>query len=488
MDFFSHSSLVQSFLFFFPSMQKLFLAFQAGLDRIISPFLRFPYGISLGSLFLTFLTLLFLEHPFLKSVILSFLLSSIFLCALFNGINYGMKQHPIQKQLIMQLILLALILKILLLFTFFDTVIVFPDEASTYHYAGELWYGIWNGEIQITNARLLNWINNPYGKFLGIVYYVFTPLLLVGKLFNIFFSIVTAFLLYLIAKEIFNKKVALLSFTLALFMPQMVFWTIPLLRESMMLLLLSITLWSFTKLTQQFNFSFVGLSLVTLYLIFEIRHYMAVMLFTFLLLICFITLFTKGKKHIFSSLVTVLLVAILFYFLYVGVQNAFRMPGRHIQVSTYFSFEALQGARHWISLGGGTLIQENARIDTLSNALQYLPTGWSYFFFAPFLWKFYNAKLFLYAILNIIEYFLFPFFLYGMVITARKYMKKAYPLFLYVLFISAFFALAEPNLGDLIRHKIQVSLFMLIFAAKGLINCSSRFTKRTVRKARKSTP
>ncbi len=79
-------------------------------------------------------------------------------------------------------------------------------------------------------------------------------------------------------------------------------------------------------------------------------------------------------------------------------------------------------------------------------------------------------------------YALFPFFIVGMIYTARKHLREALIIFFFVVQLTGFYGIFVGNVGTAHRQRTQVFVFYLIFTAAGLVyaRAKNRVGKDTI--------
>jgi len=113
----------------------------------------------------------------------------------------------------------------------------FADDRD-YHFAGKMLAGVMGfggGAME-----RLGIVSNPgYFYFVGVLYELFGDNTLVARVFNVFFSSLTAIVVYLIALELWDKRSAKLAGYLFALMPNMIFWSSLQFKDSLVILLLA---------------------------------------------------------------------------------------------------------------------------------------------------------------------------------------------------------------------------------------------------------
>lgn len=137
------------------------------------------------------------------------------------------------------------------------------------------------------------------------------------------------------------------------------------------------------------------------------------------------------------------------------------------------SLESLDRARRELAFGASAYHGE-ADVATLGGALSFLPVGLAYFLFAPAPWQVWNARQVLTLPEMLAWYALLPQVVAGFAFALRARAGAALPLATFALFATVSYALAESNLGTAYRHRAQVLVIFLVFAAIGLAHRRER--------------
>ena len=117
---------------------------------------------------------------------------------------------------------------------------------------------------------------------------------------------------------------------------------------------------------------------------------------------------------------------------------------------------------------GDSAYLEEADVSTPSAAARYLPVGLLYFLLAPAPWQLLSARQLLTLPEMLAWYALLPMVALGLVRGLRERFARALPLASYALLTTLSYALVEGNLGTAYRHRAQVLVALLVFAAVGL--------------------
>lgn len=157
---------------------------------------------------------------------------------------------------------------------------------------------------------LLNglWLYNDYPAFLGYLYVLTVPSMLVGQLFNVWLSAVTVGLVYLITREIgVSKKWAFITGLLVCFYPSYLFYGSLLLKDTATIFFAIFGLLLSIKMVKSFSWLNFALFFASLTALMHLRFYIGfALLFSFI--ICWFLLSSvKGKERFYLGLVIIFL-------------------------------------------------------------------------------------------------------------------------------------------------------------------------------------
>lgn len=165
------------------------------------------------------------------------------------------------KKIILGLLILGFVVRLIYILKFAPSDISIPSgDALGYHILAKnlLQYSQFAFEVGKPTAR-----REPlYPVFLAIVYRLFGESLFIARLSQVFINVVSIFLIYLIAKEIFDELTAVLSVAISSFWPNFIYFCGALLREIffMFFVLLEILmLIRCTKTQKTINYVFLGI-------------------------------------------------------------------------------------------------------------------------------------------------------------------------------------------------------------------------------------
>ena len=145
-----------------------------------------------------------------------------------------------------------------------------PDALGYDRAAWSLSAGWREGNSSIAAGGLAGYI-----YFVGAIYSIFGHTPIGAKIVNGFLGTLTVVFIYLIAREIYGKKVARTASLLAAFFPSLILWSALMLKDSLAGFLIIVIIWSTIKLHRQFLTRYVVVLVVGLACFTQIRFYLA---------------------------------------------------------------------------------------------------------------------------------------------------------------------------------------------------------------------
>ena len=303
---------------------------------------------------------------------------------------------------------------------------------------------------------------NGYTYFNAFFYSLFGYGPLVLKFINCLLGTASGILIFYIAKDIFNAKIARLSAIFVVFSPSLIRWSIDVLKDPMINFLIILFFWILIKLREKKWFYLIPSIFVVLIIkilgnpLYPILAFMLVFVF-------FMVLRSKPLKIV----VLIFLICSIILIFYLTDMNPRDQAQELLKKAAFYQKLQAQSDEAGYFLYGNTTITEG-RINLISLPLSYLK-GLSYALFSPFPWAM-TSHLQLFAYPQILLwYFLFPFVLIGVLLSLRYKIKGTLAVIVFIFLVSSLLALVEGNIGSVFRHRDWISPFFLIFAVTGLV-------------------
>ena len=339
-----------------------------------------------------------------------------------------------------------------------------PD-ATYYDYLGgaiaDSWWG--SGEEIILTSDRSGW-GMPY--FVAGIYFFIGQNVLTAQLIMSAFAAAAPVLGYFCALEIFkNTKVARYTTLLISFFPFMIVWTSQLLKESLTIFFLMLAFLATLKLQKRLTHKWGALLLISLVSLSTLRFYIFFIVLASILGGWVLSINVSVNTFV-NRLIVCIFIGIVFF--YLGVWSLSQQ-----QAEKYLSLERLQSSREWASKAAKSgFLRDNdyADVTTISGVISTLPRGIVTLYLAPFPWQFNDSIKHVIIMPDVILWWAsLPFIFVGVLYSLRYKFKEAIPILLFILTLSLSYAIYQGNLGTLYRQRIQIQVFLLIFAAAGLV-------------------
>ncbi|MBW3534813.1 MAG: glycosyltransferase family 39 protein [Gemmatimonadetes bacterium] len=304
------------------------------------------------------------------------------------------------------------------------------------------------------------------------LYSVFGFAPLAPKLINALLGTITALVAYRLGGDLVGEGGARTSALLVMLFPSLLLWSTQNLRDAPAILLLILLLWMALRLRVRPSPTRLLPLMALLALLFVVRDYMAVMVL-FALVGSF--MIARHRRLPVNLLMAgVLLGSAIF---------AYRTFGLGDGLLDSASFEMLNVQRQSMATGR-TAFAPEADISTPLRGLQFLPVGLAFFLLSPFPWQLGSTLSVMTLPEQILWYALLPMVAYGAWFLVRERFNRTAPTLLFLLLTMSIYALVEGNAGTAYRHRAQLVVFMLVFAAAGIEAWRARRGRTSARRRR----
>jgi len=338
-----------------------------------------------------------------------------------------------------------------------------PDE-TTYEFGGRGLARYWAGELFVMPLRFR--MDQPLGYYYlnAVGYYLFGDSEIPLKLVNAFVGAFCCRYVYRLARDLFGGAVATRATRLYAFFPSLVLWSALNIRDVWVVFLILFVSWKSHQVLQGYSHASLFGIVVGLYGVTHFRDY----LFYVVSLPPLIAALIGRRGNLGRNVILALLLGIGVLILIEG--GAGRGAEQHM------SLEALSEARRNLATGGSAFAEE-VDISTPGKALTFLPLGLAYFLFSPFPWQITSTLklLSLPEMLLIYGYTMAALRGFRYIVTHR--LRECLQIVLLTGLLTTSYALGEGNVGTLYRHRAQVMVFFLMFAAVGIEVRSTRAAK-----------
>lgn len=310
----------------------------------------------------------------------------------------------------------------------------------------------------------LEFSDKGYNIYLGFIYYLFGPQIIVPRLVNVLFSTVTVLLIYKIARQMTDEKTARFAGIMAMLLPNFLLYLGTHLKETLMLFLLVLALYQSVRIIKLGKRQVINLLLliIPVFLLFTFRTVLGAV--TFASFLAYALLFRSYSKKI-LNISAVVFVGLVFTVILlssdVGNEMAAYYEKRTNALSDNMQFRAArEGGNKFALLASAPLF--------LSIIIMAPFPSFVYVFEQDNLWMFLGANF----IRN-----LYAFFVIAGIIYSIRHKWREHSLLL-VFVLGYFGVLANSGFAISERFHLPVLPALVIFAATGVGAAkSTRWTK-----------
>ena len=344
-------------------------------------------------------------------------------------------------------------LAVLLEWTDFSTRLA-PDE-TTYEFSGRSLALYWAGEIFIKPMRFTQ--EQPLGYYYlnALGYYLFGQTEVPIKLANAFVGAFCCRYVYQLARDLFGASVAKRATRFYAFFPSLVLWSALNIRDVWVVFLILFVSWKSHQVLQGYSHTGLVGILAGLYGVTHFRDY----LFYVVALPPLLAVLIGRRGNLGRNVLLAFLVG-------VGVL-ALVESGAGRGAEEHMSLEALSEARRNLATGGSAFAEE-VDISTPGKAIGFLPLGLAYFLFSPFPWQITSTLKMLSLPEMLLIYLYTGAALRGFRYILTQRLRECLQIVVLTGLLTVSYALGEGNVGTLYRHRAQVMVFFLMFAAVGV--------------------
>jgi len=356
----------------------------------------------------------------------------------------------------------------------FDLVDFFAADSNTYDAFAMVLVNRWSGYGYYTrDVRFLgSWAHPGYIYFLAGIYYVTGHQMLAGQAINWIIGSMTSFLIFLIARKMFDRRVAVYSAIFAALMPGFVIWQSQLMKDPIIIFCLCLCIYSVMNLQEKFDLFYGLIWMATLIILFYFRIYL---------------LYIMGATSAVSLLLgqriglvpMIFIVAILFgSFAFIAQKSGFTERVTEVQErqlgkggDLFMRLDNIRKGQTGIGIrgGAGSSYLEGADISTPEKAVTFLPIGVIYLMLAPFPWMISNFRQAITLPEMLIWWYLIPSLIRGIVYGIKNRFSYISSPLLFSIGLTLMYALFQGNVGTAYRQRSQFFIFFFIFISAGLI-------------------
>jgi hypothetical protein len=347
-------------------------------------------------------------------------------------------------------VLMALLLHVL------STDNLFAPDQATYDTFGAWLSRYWSGETFVYPWKLLERGPKAYYYIVAVLYYVFGTFPIIPKLVNAVVGTISVRLAHDVALGMTGSEaVALRTAAYTAFFPSLVLWSALNIRDCWIVMLILLICREAMALQEGLRLRPAVLLAVSVLAVMQFREYILFAVAGPTV----VSFLVRNRAHVARNAVLgMLLAGVIIY-----ADRAHDSDKRLRNLDLETMQELRQGAAV-----GGSKFEPGADISTPGKALAFLPKGLAFFLLAPFPWTLTSLRQILTLPEMLFFYSLLPAIVQGILILIRNHLGRSMMVLLITAGLTFGYALAEANAGMAYRHRAQVLVFYLAFAAVGV--------------------
>ena len=333
---------------------------------------------------------------------------------------------------------------------------LFAPDQQTYDTFAAWLARYWSGDTLVYPWKLLERGPKAYYYIVAALYYVFGAWPIVAKLLNAVVGTLSVRLAYDVALGMTgNAAMALRTAAYAAFFPSLVLWSALNIRDCWVVMLILLICREAMALQDGLRLRPVLALAAAVLVVMQFREY----IFLAVAAPAVVSFLVRNRAHVARNVALgMLLAAVAIY-----ADRAHDSDRRFHSLDLETMQELRQGAAV-----GGSKFEPGADISTPGKALAFLPKGLAFFLLAPFPWTVTNLRQILTLPEMLFFYSLLPAMVQGIGILVRHHLARSMMVLLITAGLTFGYALAEANAGMAYRHRAQVLVFYLAFAAVGV--------------------
>jgi 4-amino-4-deoxy-L-arabinose transferase-like glycosyltransferase len=337
----------------------------------------------------------------------------------------------------------------------------FWGDSSTYDYGGHLLSLYWSGQTYVPPPNASTRVSGfGFHYFVGFVYFIFGQNQLLVQLLNGTIGALSVLVVYAIAGQLFDERVARWAALFMAFFPQMIFWSCAIYKDPAVLLCIALSMYAVLKLRESFQPRYMALFVGSCLALMTLRFYIFYM-------VAFATIGTfafSQRRGVFSGLAAQLALA---GGLVAAMSFAIRSETVANQAS-YFDLDKLQLTRSDQARWGQSAFAAELDVSTPEGALAAFPIGLLYLLFAPFPWSITGLRQVLTLPEMLVWYSLMPALARGLRHALRERLRESLPILVFAVTLTAAYAIFQGNVGTAYRQRTQITMFFFVFMGAGI--------------------
>lgn len=314
----------------------------------------------------------------------------------------------------------------------------------------------------------LDWVDDAWFSFTGLIYYLLGPIPVWIQLINISLSTAAVWFSYRFAYKAFgDRNTARVTMVAVAFFPSFIYWSTMMLKDPAALCAMTMIVAALVHLRQRVSLGWLLALTVGLLIYLGVRQYM----FLVCLLMVPVAIVPFGQRKPGTTLISVGMALLLINAITLSMGYGF-LGLNEIGASHYFDLEYINSTRIAIGdHGRGAMFESPDEalwgsdwVTNITNAL----TALFYFFVSLDLTNLRSHRQ-LMALPEVILFLaILPMLFRGIWLTWKRYRQTAWPILLMALVVLVVYGSATTNLGALFRWRMQSLPMFMAMAAIGV--------------------
>lgn len=353
---------------------------------------------------------------------------------------------------------LALRLALAVTLELFPQLRLIHDDAGGYELNAMAMARAWKG---LGPPVVLTWqgaLNHGYVYVGAVLCFLFGIFPLHLAAWNGLFGVLTVVFLYRLARHLFHSQVAFRAAFLLAFMPSMIVWNSVAIKDPIMVLLVTVSLYVYMLLRQRWSTVLLLILVATVSASFFIRFYISY----FLILSIFLTALV-GRTREGTSRVRNLLIVVAFA-IAVGLTGLSRSLSEGLELA---SLEQVALYRVGMASTANSGFGHDLDISSPRGALLALPMGLAVVLFGPFPWQMRSLLPLSTLPEMLLWWYLVPSLWRGIRFAFTRSFSRGAPVFVFCISLSIAYSLTLGNVGAAVRQRTQIFVFLFVFVALG---------------------
>lgn len=309
-----------------------------------------------------------------------------------------------------------------------------------------------------------------FSSWIGLLYIFFGRVPLVPQLFNVYFSLLSIYLIYRTAKVFTGSlKVCRIAALLLLIFPTLNSYSAILMRESLLVFFGALSLYFLVLWMYQGRLIYLAYSFIAVAFNGALHGVMFLLIFVHLLFLCFYSPVEKKFRLVLWQLLPAGILVVIASLL-LGNLVTYQLPGN---IADIFTPDFIRNVLERKPLARTSYLLDYVPY-TYFDLIWQTPLRVIYFLFAPFPWMIGGLRDLL-GFLEVINYgILFVLFFIGTIKVWPKNKQVVIACFLFAAALIVMFSWGTTNYGTAWRHKQKILPYIVVISAPGLAASTKR--------------